>query len=135
MMEQPENTGKRILIVEDEHNTAASMADLLEALGCETLIATDGVKAVRMATEFHPNIVLLDIALPGMNGYEVTQALRTTPALSAVLIVAISGYGEPEDKRKAYNAGIDLHLTNPVIIYFLKQLISVYGSCIHARDV
>jgi len=118
--------GRRILIVEDNSDAATSLADLLEGLGCETLIAVDGIEAIPKATQFRPNIILLDIGLPGMNGYEVSQALRQTPGLSAVLIVAITGYGDPEDKREAYRAGIDLHLTKPVKVGFLKELIAVY---------
>lgn len=119
---------RRILIVEDNPDAASSLAELLEVLGCETLIAPDGTKALQKAVQFQPNIILLDIGLPGMDGYQVTQALRQTPGLSSVLIVAITGYGEPEDKQKAYSAGIDLHLTKPVKIGFLKELISVYGQ-------
>jgi len=118
--------GRRILIVEDNADSAAALAMLLEGLGCETLIAGDGGDALQKATQFSPNIILLDIGLPGMDGYEVTQSLRQTPGLTGVLIVAITGYGEPEDKRKAYRAGIDLHLTKPVKVGFLKELVSIY---------
>ena len=133
-MTSPENTLDRapcftnVLIVEDNVDTAISMAELLEDLGCKTLIAATGSEAVPKALEFQPSIVLLDIGLPGMDGYEVAQALRHNTELSSVLIIAITGYGAPEDKQKAYGAGIDLHLTKPVKIGFLKELISVYGK-------
>ena len=117
----------RILIIEDEVDSAWTMAALLEELGCETRIATDGAEAIPKAFEFHPRIVLLDLGLPTMDGYQVAQLLRQAPELSSVLIIAISGYGAPEDKQKAYHWGIDLHLTKPVKINFLKELISVFG--------
>lgn len=118
----------RVLVVEDEKETARSMAELLQELGCQTAIATDGTAAIRKAADFHPNIVLLDIGLPNMDGYGVAQTLRGMPDLRSVLIVAITGYGETEDKKRAYEVGIDLHLTKPVKIAFLKELISVYGK-------
>jgi CheY-like chemotaxis protein len=118
----------RVLIVEDEVDSAWTMAALMEQLGCETRIATDGTDAIPKAFEFHPRIVLLDLGLPTMDGYQVAQLLRQAPELSSVLIIAITGYGAPEDKQKAYQFGIDLHLTKPVKVNFLKELISVYGQ-------
>lgn len=118
----------RVLIVEDDAVSAASMADLLETLGCETLIASDGAEALPKAFAFHPRIVLLDLGLPIMDGYQVAQLLRQAPELSSVLIIAITGYGAPEDKQKAYHLGIDLHMTKPVKVNFLRELISVYGQ-------
>lgn len=117
-----------ILIVEDDPDTAQALSDLLTMLGCETRVARNGIEAVQKAIRFRPKIVLLDIGLPGMNGYDVAQLLRLEPEISSVLIVAISGYGEPEDKQNAYKVGIDLHVTKPVQPSFLKELISVYGS-------
>jgi CheY-like chemotaxis protein len=127
-MTPAENIKNRILIVEDDADTASSMAELLKMMGCETVIARDGSQAIQKAIRFRPRIVLLDIGLPGMNGYDVAQVLRSTPEVSTVLIVAISGYGEPEDKRNAYSVGIDLHVTKPVQVSILKELVSVYAS-------
>lgn len=127
MAAENQTVPSRILIVEDDPDTADSLSELLGMLGCETKVARDGHEAVERAIGFKPKIVLLDIGLPGMNGYDVAQVLRRTPGLSSVLIVAISGYGEPEDKRNAYSVGIDLHVTKPVQVGFLKELISVYG--------
>lgn len=123
---QPPQT--RVLIVEDDVDNAMTMAALLETLGCQTLIVTNGADAVTKAFEFGPRIVLLDIGLPVMDGYHVAQMLREAPELASVLIIAITGYGTPEDKQKAYSLGIDLHLTKPIKLNFLRELISVYGT-------
>lgn len=118
----------RILIVEDDLDNASTLAAVLEQMGCETLIATNGAEAVLKAFEFQPGIILLDIGLPTMDGYRVAQMLRQSPEFSAVLIIAITGYAESEDKQKAYERGIDLHLAKPVNINFLKELITVSGK-------
>lgn len=121
-------TPPKVLIVEDDADSAWSMAALMQELGCETRIASNGAEAIPKAFEFHPRIVLLDLGLPTMDGYQVAQLLRQAPELSSVLIIAITGYGAPEDKQKSYQLGIDLHLTKPVHVNFLKELIAVYGQ-------
>lgn len=114
----------RVLIVEDDENTAMAMAEFLKEMDCETLVANEGTRACQRAREFQPEIALLDIDLPGMNGYDVAQALRRTPELSGVLIIAITGHNEPEDKQKAYRMGMDLHLGKPIQVNFFKELIA-----------
>lgn len=117
-----------MLIVEDEVATAVAMAELLQDLGCDADIAADGLSAIERAAEWRPDIVLLDIGLPSMDGYEVARSLREIPEVRSTLIIAITGYGATEDKKRAYEVGIDLHLTKPVKIGFIKELISVYGK-------
>lgn len=121
-------TQTRVMIVEDEANIAYPMAELLEDLGCATLVVEHGDEARERASEFKPEIVLLDIDLPGLNGYGVAQALRETPELASLLIIAITGHNEPEDKQKAYGVGMDLHLAKPLPINFFKELILSFGK-------
>jgi CheY-like chemotaxis protein len=118
----------RVLIVEDDVDTACALAELLQELACEVSIAEDGTAAIWKAYSFRPDIILLDIGLPAMDGYRVARLLREMPELSTALIVAITGYGETEDKKRAYEVGIDLHLTKPVKVKFLKELIATYGK-------
>lgn len=121
----------RVLIVEDDENTARAMAELLADLDCATRLVHEGSPACRMACEFLPDITLLDIDLPGLNGYDVAQAMRRRPELLGVLIIAITGHNEAADKEKAYRVGIDLHLAKPLQINFFKALIADFAKTHH----
>jgi signal transduction histidine kinase/DNA-binding NarL/FixJ family response regulator len=105
---------RRILVVEDNPDAAAMMRDFLELSGHEVELAATGTDGVEAARQFHPEIVLCDLGLPGMNGYEVAAQLRRDPETSAVKLIAITGYGREEDRRRSREAGFDLHLTKPV---------------------
>ncbi len=104
----------RILVVEDNQDTARGMAMLLSLRGHEIAIAHDGHQAMTVAEEFKPEIVLLDIGLPGMDGYEVAVRLRREEYGKSVVIVAVSGYGQEEDRRRSKEAGFDHHLIKPL---------------------
>jgi CheY-like chemotaxis protein len=113
----PLSTGvgaRRVLIVDDNQDACQLLALMLEQRGYETSVAEDGPTALEGARAFRPHIVILDIGLPGMSGYEVAAALRRMPNLSNTAIIAVSGWGSPEDKRRAMEAGFDVHLTKPV---------------------
>jgi signal transduction histidine kinase/DNA-binding NarL/FixJ family response regulator len=105
---------RRILVVEDNPDAAAMMRDFLELSGHEVELAATGTDGVEAARQFHPEVVLCDLGLPGMNGYEVAAQLRRDPSTSAVKLIAITGYGREEDRRRSREAGFDLHLTKPV---------------------
>lgn len=105
---------QRILVVDDSRDSAESMALLLALEGHETFTAHDGPEAVARAAELAPDILLLDIGLPGLSGYEVCRQVRAQPAGEAMVIVALSGWGQAADKTKARDAGFDDHLTKPV---------------------
>jgi CheY-like chemotaxis protein len=113
---------KRVLIVDDNVDAASSLAMLLETIGHETCVAHDGRAALDAAERARPDIALLDIAMPGMSGFEVARWLRQRfgPALR---IVALSGFGQDEDGQRALEAGFDLHLVKPVDPEFLKSLL------------
>jgi CheY-like chemotaxis protein len=115
---------RRVLIVEDNVDTAHSMGELLQIWGHEVHLAYDGLKAVETACRFKPEVVLLDIGLPGMDGYQVARKLRQEHSLTPMMIVAISGYGQSEDLLRSHQAGIDHHLVKPVDLKALKALIN-----------
>jgi PAS domain S-box-containing protein len=105
--------GRRVLVVEDSRDAADTMADLLRLFGHEASVAEDGAAAVRMARAEHPDVILCDIGLPGMDGYEVARTLRADPALRGIRLVAVSGYAQPEDLARSREAGFDRHISKP----------------------
>ena len=119
-------TPRRILIVDDNEDSARSMSLLQRLRGHETRIAFTGPDAVAAAVEFAPEVVLLDIGLPDMDGFEVARRLRAMPALAGVFLVAITGYGSDEDRAHARAAGIDEYLVKPVDLDLLR-------ACLRSR--
>jgi PAS domain S-box-containing protein len=113
-------TKKRILAVDDNRDSAESLALLLRHLGNDVKTAHDGPSAVSAAEEFRPDIVLLDIGLPGMNGYEVARHIRRQRGRDVTLI-AVTGWGNDEDRRRAHEAGFDQHLVKPMDLRALTQ--------------
>ena len=114
------DTPRRMLIVDDNEDSARSMATLQRMRGHETRTAFTGPAAVAAAAEFVPEVVILDIGLPGMDGYEVARQLRAMPALAGVFLVALSGYGGPEDVARARDAGFDEYLVKPADLDLLR---------------
>ncbi|CAN7486423.1 ATP-binding protein [Caballeronia sp. LjRoot29] len=104
----------RVLVVDDNVDTAESMTMLVEMLGHTVKTEHDGSSALQTAFDFRPDVVLLDIGLPGLNGYEVASRIRQQPSLNNTVIVAITGYGHESDRQLAIQAGIDHHLVKPV---------------------
>jgi CheY-like chemotaxis protein len=119
----------RILVVDDNADSATSMALLLKLDGHDVSLAHDGPGALVAARSFHPEVILLDIGLPGMTGYEVARELRRDEQFANVLLIALTGYGQAEDRRKSKAAGFDHHLTKPVDDDALATVIeSMHGS-------
>jgi signal transduction histidine kinase len=116
--------GRRVLIVEDNADAADSLALLLRALGHEVRVVGDGPAALEAASSFRPDVALLDIGLPEMDGYEVARRLRRDPALGDAVLVALSGYGQEEDRRRSHAAGFDVHLVKPVDLEGLQALLA-----------
>ena len=115
---------RRILIIEDNVDAAQTLADLLELNGHEVQIAYSGTEGVETAAKFQPEIVLCDIGLPGMSGWEVARTLREHPATATTRLIAISGYGAVEDRRQSTAAGFEAHLTKPVDVDALETLLA-----------
>ncbi len=111
---KPQSFGRRILVVDDNVDGAESLAMLLDFSGHETRTAHSGPEALGAAREFHPEVVFLDIGLPGMNGYEVAKHFRREPVFNGIVLVALTGWGSAEDKQRSAEAGFDFHMTKPV---------------------
>jgi CheY-like chemotaxis protein len=107
-------TARRVLIVDDSLDGAESLAMLLQVGGHETHLAHDGIEAVEAAARLRPDVVLLDIGLPRLNGYEVCRQLRKEPWGKDLLLVALTGWGQDEDRHRSNDAGFDAHLVKPV---------------------
>lgn len=113
----------RVLVVEDNAGAAKILAKLLEKFwGHDVRVAHDGPTAIETADEFLPELVLCDVGLPHLSGYEVARLLRGRPHLSGTLLVALTGYGTPEDRRLSTEAGFDAHLVKPTGIEGLSAL-------------
>ena len=119
-----EITGHRILVVDDNADTAESLSMLLEMSGNTTQSANDAREAIAKASAFRPGIVLLDLGLPGMSGYDACRAMRREDWGNDIVIVAVSGWGQEEDRRKSSAAGFDGHLVKPVEYGALLQLLA-----------
>jgi PAS domain S-box-containing protein len=119
----------RILVVDDNRDVAESLALLLESEGHQVLTAYDGIRALETARTERPDIILLDIGLPGMDGYAVAQALRQNHELERTLLIALTGYGQPDDRKKSSASGVDEHLVKPVDIEMLRKLIASQLPC------
>jgi CheY-like chemotaxis protein len=104
--------------------TTITMRALLSKLGHQVVTANDGEHGLRVARHFHPHVVFSDIGLPGMDGYDVARRLREDEQLHGVHLVAVTGYGQSEDQRRAQEAGFDDHLTKPAAFADLKRLLS-----------
>ena len=113
----------RVLVVDDNEDAADTLTTFLEMIGMHTRAVHDGPAALPAALSFRPDVVLLDIGLPGMNGYEVARALRAEPVLGRVALVALTGWGAEDDRRRAMEAGFDHHLTKPVDLGLLEDLL------------
>ncbi|RYD20784.1 MAG: hybrid sensor histidine kinase/response regulator, partial [Verrucomicrobiaceae bacterium] len=111
----------RLLIVDDNKDAADTMAMLQQLHGHETRVAHDGPDGITAAEEFLPEVILLDIGLPGMDGFEVARKIRTMPHLGQPFLIALTGYGTEADRRKALDAGFDEHLPKPADLELLKN--------------
>jgi CheY-like chemotaxis protein len=115
---------RRVLIVDDNEDAANSLAMVLQRGGHETASVYTAAAALVRAAAFRPDVVLLDIGLPSMDGYEVAQKLRELPGLRNVRLIAVTGYGRSDDRERARDAGFDDHLTKPVELPLLDRALA-----------
>ena len=128
---QPPSKGNlRVLVVEDEAVVAEMLVMLLELWGHSVRAVHDGLAASTVALSFDPEVILCDIGLPGINGYELARQLRQYGGGDRPLLVAITGYGQEEDRNRARKAGFDHHMTKPVDPAALEALLARCGSTV-----
>jgi CheY-like chemotaxis protein len=124
----------RVLVADDNVDSAKSLTLLLSAMGHGVQTAYDGLGAVELAEGFRPDVILLDIGMPNMNGYEAARQIRRRPWGGGAVLVALTGWGQEEDKRQAAEAGFDHHFTKPVDLAALERLLaSRAGEAAKAR--
>ena len=121
---QPTTRPLRVLVVDDNKDTVLSFSMLLKASGHDVRTAHDGPTAVQAALDYQPNVVLLDIGLPGLNGYEVAKRIRQHPVLKNVVLVALTGYGQDSDRETSLQAGFNHHLVKPARFEQLQQILA-----------
>jgi two-component system CheB/CheR fusion protein len=114
---------RSVLVVDDNRDAADTLADLISLWGHEVRCAYEGAGGLQAAGEYRPDVILLDISMPGMSGYDVARALRRHAHLDRTLLVALTGYGQEEDRRRALEAGFDHHLTKPVDPELLRRFL------------
>jgi two-component system CheB/CheR fusion protein len=122
--ETPKSDPRRILVIDDNQDQAQSLAMVLELMGHEVRLTHDGPGGLEEAAKFVPHVVLLDIGLPGMSGYDVARRIRENPKLKGVLLVAQTGWGQAEDRRRSKEAGFDHHMIKPVDLDILRQILA-----------
>lgn len=114
----------KVLVVDDNADAGESLAMLLRIWGHETRISYDGPSALKVAEGFQPDVAFLDIGLPGMPGYDVARELRRTQTAKKLVLIALTGYGQDEDRRKTREAGFDEHLLKPAEPLAVKALLA-----------
>jgi CheY-like chemotaxis protein len=108
------STRRRVLVVDDNIDAATMLATLLEMSGHDVQTAFGGAAALELLRDFQPDVAFLDIGMPGMNGFELARRIRAEPRLAGMTLVAVTGWGQDEDRRQSLSAGLDHHLTKPV---------------------
>jgi CheY-like chemotaxis protein len=117
----------RVLVVDDHRDALEGMIYLLGALGYDVRGAEDGAEGLALAAEWQPEIALLDIGLPGMDGYELARRIRALPGMESIGLVAWTGFGEERDRQLAFAAGFDRHLVKPVDLKELREALAAVG--------
>jgi CheY-like chemotaxis protein len=122
---QPDGPRRRILVIEDNDDARDMLRHILESAGHEVYEATDGRQGIDAALRLRPDVALIDLGLPEMDGYEVARQIRAADERRTILLVAVTGYGSPEDRERCFVAGFDLHLVKPVDPTTLADVLAV----------
>jgi signal transduction histidine kinase/ActR/RegA family two-component response regulator len=120
-----------VLVVDDNADAAESLGTILRLHGMDVTFASDGHEALRIAESVRPDVVILDLGLPGLDGYEVARLIRQQPWGAGLLLVAVSGWGQPADKQRSAAAGVSHHLVKPVNPFEIEQLLAGHGASIN----
>src|SRR5262245_37843759 len=124
---------ERVLVVDDSRDTADSLAKLIEAFGYQAMPVYDGQQAVEVAATFAPDMALIDLGMPGLDGFETVSRIRQQRGSTHVILVAVTGWTREEDKRKAYECGFDLHVAKPMTNEALKELLALLDPSAHSK--
>jgi CheY-like chemotaxis protein len=125
-------TPLRIVVADDNQDAAEACATLLELCGHSVAVAFDGREALRLAAGFRPHVMLLDIGMPKLTGYEVARETRAEPWGREVVLIALTGWGQEEDRRRTLAAGFDRHLTKPIDPEEIKKLLQTIAADVAA---
>lgn len=118
---------RRVLLIDDNLDAAESLAQLLALSGHDARTAADGLRGIRLAQDFQPEVVFCDLGLPGMSGYEVAKELRALPFGREMILAALTGFGQPSDREKTAQAGFDAHLVKPVDPAVIESFLDDFG--------
>ena len=121
----PSLQARRVMVVDDNHDAAESMGILLKLLGADVQVVYSGTEALDLIPTYQPSAVLLDIGMPGMDGHEVARRIRQLPEFRDITLIALSGWGQEEDRRRSKQAGFDYHLIKPADVNALQNLLGV----------
>jgi PAS domain S-box-containing protein len=127
-------TGRKVLVVDDNRDAAETLSTLIRLYGCEVMTSFNGLEALEVAEVFQPDVALLDIGMPGLNGYEMAQQIRQRLWGKRMRLIAVTGWGQEDDKRRAMAAGFDYHLRKPIDSDSLKSLLKVGGKTLDASS-
>jgi CheY-like chemotaxis protein len=130
----PRRARPRVLIADDNVDAAAALAELLEELGAETRVAHDGEEAVAAAAAFRPEVAFLDVGMPKLDGHEAGRRIRAEPWGAAIVLVALTGWGQPDDRQKSREAGFDEHLVKPAPIETLEKVLAAAAARAQSGD-
>lgn len=123
----------KILMIDDNQDFAEIMCELMEMLGHEASFATKGSEGIVKAKQFQPDVIICDIGLPEMNGYEVAQLIRSDHGLKDIFLIALSGYTSQDDHARSMAAGFDRHLAKPVDIDIIENILAEFNKNIFAQ--
>jgi len=123
-----DHPGRRVLIIEDNIDGADSLREVLQLDGHEVAVAYNGPEGLAKARSFRPEVVLCDIGLPGMDGYDVARAFRASQSLKGAFLVALSGYALPDDLQRAREAGFERHIAKPPSIEQIAEVLDDFAS-------
>ena len=123
-LDLPRTTKRRVLVVDDNTDALESLSSLVTLLGNEVRKARDGLEAVQMAEAFRPDIVLMDLGMPNLNGYEAARRIRQEAWGREIALVATTGWGQDDDRRRTTEAGFDRHLVKPIEVAALREILA-----------
>ena len=115
---------RRILVVDNEKDVADGLAMLLQVMGANVRVAYDGASALAAVADFKPHLAFVDIGMPGMDGYETARRIRMLPEGGGVVLIALSGWGQDDDRQRAQEAGFDRHCVKPIKFTVLEELLA-----------